>query len=1299
MDEFLPVQLIELLSGDADHPAQTRCNGAALYADISGYTRLTERLAREGPDGIERLSAILDQSFARYIQVIAAHGGEIAYFAGDALLAWWPSISELSDAPTRLAIACACALTELDREATHADQPGLHVGVAAGALCAARVGGTERRWEVLLGGKSVREACHAMTLGGRGDVILAPSVRDRLEIGACTPLQSEGYARLARAGMRSEPTLFAPAPRTLNPTRARVADFLLEVLRDRGPEPSNRRHAELRPIACLCARIDGIDESQGDFLDRLQRAVSVLHDVARARAGATGRLVIDDKGLVFMLPLGIPLSSHSDDPARALRAGVEIAEQLRAIGLSCSAGVATGRAFCGVIGNELRRDYVVIGAPMNLAARLMQAADGCVLTSEKPAGLSDLAFDAVPTWHAKGLSAAINALRVTRAKRTAASRSPMRDRVIEKARLFAALGALAAGSGSVISLVADAGVGKSRLVEELMLEARARGLLVAQGACDAAGQSAPYLCWRGVLASIFGASADANAAEVARRARDYGHKSSQPELLPLLNDLLPLRLTDTGATAQLVGDHRALAVFRLFTTLLAECVAGPLLIVIEDCHWMDSASLRLLDFLARHARDVMVVLTTRPSAAARELQPLHEHPHFVELRLSALGHDDAIQLLADRLGGARVSDAVAQMVAAATDGNPLFIQEYCSLLRESGQISNAAGCWELAKRELAQQQVPVNVQRVIASRVDSLSPTEVQVLKIASVIGQTFSPGAVQKLCAEREIEASLASLERQELLISSGPAEAKTYAFRHALVRNAVYELMLYEQRRALHRAAASLMEREQDADTAASHVLLVHHWSLAGETDKTIHYANLAGAHALRLGAFREAVRFIEQCLQLAGPEPSARATELQILRWRKMLSEAHAGLGNHAVRSDEALRALTLAGCVTHVSQRHVRLELLVRLARHALWRDYGSRLRATPRTTSERALEIAWSYWHLAETAYFADDFPGLITHTARAMGHAGHAGPSPVLARAYTLLAGSLGLAGWERTARRYFARAATTAERAQDPHALAYSQMVACLYLVGIGDFEAVRESADKCQELCRALGDHVTWGNAQVVRFWMHHYRGELEPSRRTATELLARAERAGNLQHQTWALRRLALVELREEAPQTAIQHLEHSMQLFARSKDKNELIPTWSALALARMRAGAEREAIAALNTALHMSAGLGRPTAHGTLEGLSAQAEVIFSMLAREPKSRHWRRIAPMPLAALDRYQQVFRIGVPAYHLWRGVARALDAEPGPAMREWQKGHRAAQRLDMRFDERRLALKLAEATSTNI
>jgi tetratricopeptide (TPR) repeat protein len=216
-------------------------------------------------------------------------------------------------------------------------------------------------------------------------------------------------------------------------------------------------------------------------------------------------------------------------------------------------------------------------------------------------------------------------------------------------------------------------------------------------------------------------------------------------------------------------------------------------------------------------------------------------------------------------------------------------------------------------------------------------------------------------------------------------------------------------------------------------------------------------------------------------------------------------------------------------------------------------------------------------------------------------------------------------------------------------------------------------------------------WGHAQTVRFWMHHYRGDIAESQRAAAELLARARQTGNALQQAWALRRTALVQLRTGAAAEAAEHLEQCLRLLPREKDRNEFIATWSALALAHWRNGAEQNAIDAYETVVRTSKQAGGSTAHGMLEALSAMAEVSLSLRAKYPRVSRWRKAAGFCVASLERYTRSFPIGAPASHLWRGVNLELDGDTRRARREWDAGLKAARRLAMQYDEQRLVTKL--------
>jgi hypothetical protein len=228
----------------------------------------------------------------------------------------------------------------------------------------------------------------------------------------------------------------------------------------------------------------------------------------------------------------------------------------------------------------------------------------------------------------------------------------------------------------------------------------------------------------------------------------------------------------------------------------------------------------------------------------------------------------------------------------------------------------------------------------------------------------------------------------------------------------------------------------------------------------------------------------------------------------------------------------------------------------------------------------------------------------------------------------------------------------STAEKLERPHGLGYVQMVRALYLVGRGEWSEAQASAEKCQEICDEVGDPVSWGNAQIIRFWLRYYRGQTELAESVAAALLSRARRTGNRQQETWALRALALLRLRHGMPEAALPQLENAL-LQVRKQDVNEYMPTLAALALCHLYQGDAEHASHLADEALRLAMLLERPTGHAILPGLLALAEVTL-MTAGSAVTGDQRFGAA--LERLSAYARVFPIGVPAHLTWS----ALEAE---------------------------------------
>jgi hypothetical protein len=249
--------------------------------------------------------------------------------------------------------------------------------------------------------------------------------------------------------------------------------------------------------------------------------------------------------------------------------------------------------------------------------------------------------------------------------------------------------------------------------------------------------------------------------------------------------------------------------------------------------------------------------------------------------------------------------------------------------------------------------------------------------------------------------------------------------------------------------------------------------------------------------------------------------------------------------------------------------------------------------------------------------------------------------------------------------------------------------MVNCLYSVGVGRWQAVRSSAGECQSICDRLGDHVNWGNAQMVRFWLHHYLGEAGESREAAHDLLARARKIGNQQQEVWALCAAGLAELRLDRPAEGLRYLEDASRLHEHG-DQNNLILTLGCEALARLRLGDMERAQERAKTALEMLMRVRRPTGHATLEGCSAIAEVLLSA------PRNGFELARLAVEGLRRYRKAFPIGEARYRFWRGVLRSHAKRERGAMRSWSLGIQAARELSMAYDVRLIEERISGARS---
>jgi len=431
-------------------------------------------------------------------------------------------------------------------------------------------------------------------------------------------------------------------------------------------------------------------------------------------------------------------------------------------------------------------------------------------------------------------------------------------RDVELAKIVRALEAAGSEHGQFILLVGEPGVGKTRLAQEVMVRAEERGFRVAIGRCYEQHASMPFLPFVEVLSDALAAAPATLAGEPARR---------WPELARLLPDLGPSPPHTDGAAAL----HRVL---RAVAGFLQACAAeAPLAILVDDLHWADSASLELIQHLARalHGDRVLLLGTCRDVDAGRD-HPLQAVLHVLlrerltqEIALTRLPLIGTAALIRSYLSTEDVSAEFAALVHTRTEGNAFFIEEVLKSLVDQGALYRADGGWK--RKEINDSQVPATIRTVVAQRVGRLTAQAQDLVRMACVLGQEFELDALVAASGEPEpsVLDHLDVAVGQRIIEDRGVRPGERYGFVHALVQQAVYEQLPGHRARRLHARAGHALEqlRGNQPEIAAD---LARHFLVGGDAERALRHSIRAGDHASALYGHAEALQHYQVAIELA-------------------------------------------------------------------------------------------------------------------------------------------------------------------------------------------------------------------------------------------------------------------------------------------------------------------------------------------------------------------------------------------------------------------------------------------------
>jgi class 3 adenylate cyclase/tetratricopeptide (TPR) repeat protein len=628
----------------------------------------------------------------------------------------------------------------------------------------------------------------------------------------------------------------------------------------------------------------------------------------------------------IMALFGAPIA-HEDHAVRACYAALAMqasvqqyaaeVQRTKGVPIHIRVGLNSGEVVVRSIGSDLHMDYTAVGQTTHLAARMEQMAmpGSIVITGETlRQAMGYVAVRSLGLVPVKGLPNPVEAFALQGAgpARTRLQAVAMRERTrfvgreAEREVLRRALSQALRGRGQVVAVVGEPGVGKSRLIHEFTHAPEIQGWLILESHTLSYGQAVPYLPVGGLLKAYFqlqDGEAPHHIGEwlTTQLLRlDSALHPTVPSLLALLG--VPVEDPAWQVLDPLQRQQRMLeAVKRL---LLRESQRQPLLLVVEDLHWVDAETQALLDALVESlpTARLLLLVSGRP-----EHQPRWGHKtYYTQLRLDPLPPDQAEALLDTLLGSIPGLEALKQRLVEWTQGNPFFLEESVRMLVETQVLVGQPGAYWL-DQPLASLPVPVSVQTMLAARIDRLPPDAKHVLQSAAVVG-TDIPGsllhAITALPDER-LQPAMAQLQAAEFLYEARLFPELGYTFKHALTHEVAYGSLLQERRRALHRRVLEVLEA-LDADHLAAQVARLAEHAVRGEVwEKALQYGRQAGVRAAARLAHQEAATWFGRALEALRYLPERRELLEQAIDLRFALESALVPLEGYGLGGWDRLR----------------------------------------------------------------------------------------------------------------------------------------------------------------------------------------------------------------------------------------------------------------------------------------------------------------------------------------------------------------------------------------------------------
>jgi class 3 adenylate cyclase/tetratricopeptide (TPR) repeat protein len=679
-----------------------------------------------------------------------------------------------------------------------------------------------------------------------------------------------------------------------------------KILAQRGRIEGERKHITV--LFCDLVGFTPMVEKLGheDAYSLMDQVYEILIHKVHEYGGTVNEMTGDGVMALFGAPIAL-----EDAPQRAIRSAIAIHRGITLLSnemadkgnntpsLKMRIGINTGYVVVGTLGNDLRVEFKAVGDTVNLASRMEGLAEpGTTYVTENTFKHAEgfFRFESVGQKQVKGIKEPVKVYRVLAAStlRTrfdvSAERglTPLLGREREIGMLLDAFQRAKACRGQAVSIVSEAGMGKSRLLYEFRKLVTNENITLLEGQCTSFTKGIAYYPIKDILRANFDILEGDDDAVVRGKVRK-GLKlldAEEKDTLPYLLELLAVQDSGIEQGALSPDGLRTQVMEALTRIVLKGSEVKPLIMAFEDLHWMDKSSEETIQFLLEciPGSRVLLLFTFRPEYK----QPWETRSYHNQLMLDRLSMLECIRMATQLLGAESLDDSLERLIHTKTEGVPFFIEEFIRSLQNMGILKVKKGIGGIAS-DTDNTSVPSTIQDVIMSRVDRLPERAKNLLQTGSAIEREFSLEMIKTVTGlpAEDIISDLSYAKDAELIYERGVYPQTTYIFKHALTRDVIYKSILTNRKIILHGKIANTIETILAGNLEEAYSVLAEHYLLNENFDKVLKYARLAAKKALKTASIRDGIYFTKKCIFALEQMPPSDEIELKLIDTRTILA----------------------------------------------------------------------------------------------------------------------------------------------------------------------------------------------------------------------------------------------------------------------------------------------------------------------------------------------------------------------------------------------------------------------------